>query len=220
MGTIRPVTDYTEELIEDMKRRKTLMPLLDAVRTPDWRKRLHAARRLFAEAERLGVTFTAYETGLEEYLSPIESKLWQDIRQADLPMIAGVPAGPYWLDFADTDRRIAIEADGQRYHDADRDKRRDADLQSMGWTVFRVTGAECHRVLPCRAELRLLDMGEDEIEQAERRFYLTTSEGVCRAIACLLYRDDHEHPAERWMVETLVMHNLQGWTIPAMQGVR
>ena len=49
-------------------------------------------------------------------------------------------------------------------------------------------------------------------QSRERDFYMTTSEGVCRAIAAVYYNHDHEHPAERWMVETLASHNPQGWS--------
>ena len=200
------------KVLADRDLRRSLKAEIAAVQTANWRKRLHAARALFAQARRLGVAFGAYETGLEDWLTPIEAALWQDIRQSGLPMIAGVPVGRYWLDFGDIDRRIGIEADGRGYHDTERDTRRDEALAEIGWTVFRVTGQECKRALPCRAELRLSGCEDDEIERRERDFYMTTSEGVCRAIAAVYYNHDHEHPAERWMVETLASHNLQGWS--------
>lgn len=56
------------------------------------------------------------------------------------------------LDAAAVDARVwlAIECDGHEFHEktkeqAERDKRRDRDLQSIGWTVARLTGAEIFR---------------------------------------------------------------------------
>lgn len=210
MGRVVSIAEFTEQLIAERERCASLEPLLDAVRTPDWRKRLHATRALFAEARRLGVKFDAYETGLEDYLSPIESRLWCDIRGVGLPMIAGVPVERYWLDFADEERRIAIEADGKEYHDIERDRARDADLARMGWLVFRVTGAECHRVLPSKCNLQEEGAEREEIEAGEEAFYLTTSEGVCRAIRNVLYRRETTDPRTRdLMLRTLILHTLQ-----------
>ena len=56
------------------------------------------------------------------------------------------------LDAEAVDARVwlAIECDGHEFHEktkeqAQRDKRRDRDLQSIGWTVARLTGAEIFR---------------------------------------------------------------------------
>jgi very-short-patch-repair endonuclease len=53
------------------------------------------------------------------------------------------------LDFADRARRLAIEADGLRYHSdfeaMNRDRRRDRTLSKLGWTVIRYTADDIRR---------------------------------------------------------------------------
>ena len=65
-----------------------------------------------------------------------------------------VPVGGYRLDFAlkrrDSDTRIALEADGHKFHDgsperAERDRMRDRVLLAMGWQTVRFTGRELVR---------------------------------------------------------------------------
>ena len=41
--------------------------------------------------------------------------------------------------------KIALECDGKEFHDAAKDRSRDAELGKMGWRVFRVTGSECYQ---------------------------------------------------------------------------
>ena len=52
----------------------------------------------------------------------------------------------YFLDFALPAAMIAIEADGAAYHSTKaqklKDARRQAELESQGWTVLRFTGSE------------------------------------------------------------------------------
>ena len=54
--------------------------------------------------------------------------------------------GPYRVDFAYPAARVAIEADGFRWHSSrqqwDRDRARRNALTAMGWTVLNVTWAE------------------------------------------------------------------------------
>ena len=53
------------------------------------------------------------------------------------------------LDFAYRDERVAIEADGYRYHDGrrafDADRARANELQSLGWRVLQVTSKHIER---------------------------------------------------------------------------
>lgn len=54
------------------------------------------------------------------------------------------PVGRYSIDFALTDRKIALEIDGQQHRFLDRqisDNKKDAMLTSMGWKVFRIKWA-------------------------------------------------------------------------------
>jgi len=72
--------------------------------------------------------------------SPIEELAWQDIRAIGVPLYPQFPSCGYFIDFADPRRLIAVELDGKQFHDAERDARRDADLQMGCWSVFRIPG--------------------------------------------------------------------------------
>lgn len=77
-------------------------------------------------------------------LTPIEQSLWSDIRNANVVMYPQYPVGKYFVDFANPVAKVAIECDGKAYHlDKEKDAARDADLNSKGWTVYRITGREC-----------------------------------------------------------------------------
>lgn len=77
-------------------------------------------------------------------LTPIESHLWQDIRQwpGQVRMYPQYPVGRYFVDFGDPWKQVAIEADGKQWHDAERDRIRDEAIKGKGWTIYRVSGKE------------------------------------------------------------------------------
>jgi very-short-patch-repair endonuclease len=67
----------------------------------------------------------------------------------------------YYLDFAIPSKMIAIECDGKAYHSTPAQKRHDArrqaELESLGWTVIRFTGsAIVSRLADCQQELQTL----------------------------------------------------------------
>lgn len=80
-------------------------------------------------------------SGIE--MTAIERAVWADIRQAGLVLYPQWPASGYFLDFASPSAQIAIECDGRQYHDAQRDRIRDARLMAGGWIVYRIPGYVC-----------------------------------------------------------------------------
>jgi very-short-patch-repair endonuclease len=54
--------------------------------------------------------------------------------------------GNYYVDFALPSLMLAIECDGKAYHSSPaqirHDKKRQAELESLGWQVIRFTGSE------------------------------------------------------------------------------
>jgi very-short-patch-repair endonuclease len=77
-------------------------------------------------------------------LTPIEKWLWADIRQLDAVLYPQFPVGRFFVDFASPVARVAIECDGAAFHqDKAKDAARDAELERMGWTVYRITGTDC-----------------------------------------------------------------------------
>lgn len=78
---------------------------------------------------------------LRKNLTEAESKLWRHIR---LRQLGGFkfrrqhPVGPYVLDFACPEKKLAIEVDGGQHSEcADYDSRRSAYLETHGYKVLR-----------------------------------------------------------------------------------
>lgn len=83
-----------------------------------------------------------HEAGI--VLTPIEKALWHDIRAERLVLYPQFPVGRYFVDFGNPVWRVAIECDGERWHtDTDRDATRQAEIEAMGWSVYRITGRDC-----------------------------------------------------------------------------
>lgn len=77
-------------------------------------------------------------------LTPIESWLWHDIRALDAVFYPQYPVDNFFIDFANPVAKVAIECDGKDFHlDKERDSVRDAVLQRLGWSVYRITGKDC-----------------------------------------------------------------------------
>lgn len=75
-------------------------------------------------------------------MPPAEAKLWVRIRRERLgfKFRRQVPVGPYFLDFACVEAKLAVELDGgQHAEDAaqSHDARRDAFIERSGWAVLR-----------------------------------------------------------------------------------
>lgn len=79
------------------------------------------------------------------HMTPIEKLLWGDIRDANAVFYPQYPVERFFVDFANPVAKVAIECDGAAYHtDVEKDMRRDARLRELGWSVYRITGRECH----------------------------------------------------------------------------
>ncbi|MGA0894929.1 MAG: DUF559 domain-containing protein [Ilumatobacteraceae bacterium] len=82
--------------------------------------------------------------------SPIERALWRAMAIENKALIytfrPQVVVGRYRLDFADPDRKLAIEADGHEFHSSKeqftKDRQRQRDLELDGWRFIRFSGAE------------------------------------------------------------------------------
>lgn len=73
-------------------------------------------------------------------MTDAERRLWSalcDRRIAGHKFRRQHPVGPYILDFACVELRLAIEADGGQHADSVRDARRTAWLAGEGWRVLR-----------------------------------------------------------------------------------
>lgn len=152
--------------------------------------------RMMAEYERTGrMHFDPYRLDFTADMTPIEASVWSDIRCAGLPFLPQIPALNYFIDFADPFQKIAIECDGKEWHDAEKDAKRDARLAEDGWTVYRIPGHKCKRLLKLPTDL-LADKEhagytEDEalrlVTPHAIEWFANTSEGIVAAIGVKHY---------------------------------
>jgi very-short-patch-repair endonuclease len=92
--------------------------------------------------------------------TPIEFSMWQDIRANGLDLWPQLPVGRFFVDFGNPVARVAIECDGRAFHqDKAKDQNRDAELERMGWRIYRVPGWQCHG--------RILDKEEADMTRIE-----------------------------------------------------
>lgn len=83
----------------------------------------------------------------QRFFSPIEAAMWGEIRAEGAVLYPQHPVGGYFVDFGHPVARIAIECDGKQFHqDRDKDAERQAFIESKGWRVYRLSGANCFRM--------------------------------------------------------------------------
>ncbi|UUL82813.1 endonuclease domain-containing protein [Sphingomonas qomolangmaensis] len=82
---------------------------------------------------------TARARDLRNAATPAERKLWRLLSPYRPRFTRQLVVGPYIVDFACREARLAIELDGSQHHDAAaRDAARTAWLESAGWRVVRL----------------------------------------------------------------------------------
>lgn len=111
--------------------------------------------------------------------SPIEEYTWNAIRSfGKIPMYPQYPVLQYFVDFGNPYLKVAIECDGEQYHqDADKEELRESRLEKAGWTVFRISGSDCMKI-----QDRYFD-DEDEVIEIKKKFFLKTIDGLIYALA-------------------------------------
>lgn len=136
----------------EFERSNALRPFAQSVgAATNFRDRFVAIRRYYAAAipyiEKSPANEWAvdvYEINWPLYFTPIEYALWNDIRAAGLVMYPQFPVGRFFVDFGNPVARVAIECDGRGHIGREaEDASRQAEIESMGWRVYRLTGKEC-----------------------------------------------------------------------------
>lgn len=119
-----------------------------------------------------------YYIDFQSDFTPIEQSVWCDIRGAGLPFYPQIPVLNYFVDFGCPFKKIAIECDGYQWHDSKRDRIRDSRLAAEGWSVFRIPGHKCKKVMNRPYD----NCDHDEDMSDTKEWYATTSEGLIYAI--------------------------------------
>lgn len=134
--------------------------------------------------------YTPYPIDWIPFFSPIESAAWGEIRCLSLPFWPQFPIGKFFADFADPIKKIVIECDGKDFHSKEKDAPRDAFMISNGWTVYRISGADCNRVVAAPWEEiidREVDRDSDEAKSIVNNWMSRTIDGLVYAIAVCHY---------------------------------
>ena len=99
-----------------------------------------------AAVETKDANLVAFNGSLPAEASPIEVRLLEAFWRAGLDPKQQHGIAGYIVDFAFPKARIAVEADGEAYHqDAERERRRDAAIMQQGWYIRHFTGKEIWR---------------------------------------------------------------------------
>jgi len=93
--------------------------------------------------------------------SPIEALLYAALQTLNVQVEAQFSIGPYRLDFACQEQKLAIECDGHDYHASKEqrahDAKRDRYLLANGWRTARFTGSEIYsNAAGCALEVKRL----------------------------------------------------------------
>lgn len=128
--------------------------------------------------------------------TPIEDNVWQYLRGNYLPFFPQFPVLNYFIDFACPFKKIGVECDGEKWHNEEKDRKRDRRLKEEGWQIFRISGKECSRFSE-----------EEKPESFDwRHFYLNTAEGIIEALNVQYFGKDCRPGHERFIAETLARH--------------
>lgn len=107
-----------------------------------------AGWKIVKQAPRWQWALDPHEVGWEAWFTPIESAVWSEIRQAGVVLYPQHPVGRFFVDFGHPVARVALECDGKQFHRGREalDRERQAEIEAFGWTVYRLSGADCLRV--------------------------------------------------------------------------
>ena len=117
------------------------------------------SKNLFDELKRIELEHPFFKLKLCE--SPIELKFFVYSLKEIPNLKPQVVVGPYRIDLAIPEKKVALELDGHDFHKTPqqrtRDAKRDRYFQMNGWQVIRFTGTEIHRdVLGCIEEAKTI----------------------------------------------------------------
>lgn len=145
--------------------------------------------------------------------SPIESRAWIDIRGIGTPLYPQFPLFNYFVDFANPYLKVGVELDGRDWHDAEKDRKRDEFLASVGWHIYRITGSEAHKIVEMPDSGEAYKYDDEEIGALREEFYMNTSEGVIAAIDQVYFNGDYPEVPLDLCIRTLDAHRLAEFEI-------
>lgn len=121
--------------------------LLAAKAAGDTSARFEAIRTLYGPVGGIEPSreYIPYPVDWMSFFTPIEEEIWCYIRRMSLPFYPQWTVDKYFIDFADPEKRIAIECDGADWHNPAIDGPRQRAMESVGWSFIRIPGWQCMR---------------------------------------------------------------------------
>lgn len=134
--------------------------------------------------------FRTYPIDWSQLFTPIEQDAWISIRRkGQVVLYPQYPVLNYHVDFGNPLLKIALEIDGENFHqDKVKDHQRDQLLKQAGWTVFRVTGKEMWRT--DYKDFSDFADGADWYEDGYdyiQDWIMSSGDGVIEAIRCVYF---------------------------------
>jgi len=136
--------EWLSGMSERIELRGNREAIFNTMRQDDDRK-LGAIRALYKTIDTN--VYNPYPVDWTQIFSPIEDMAWGEIRANALPFWPQYPIGNYFADFANPIKKIVIECDGRAFHSRAKDNARDQYMNDHGWRVYRISGADCNRIL-------------------------------------------------------------------------
>ena len=169
--------------------------------------------------------FDPYSLEFTGWLTPIEGQVWISIRGCGLPFLPQLPVLNYFIDFANPFTKIGIECDGKEWHNAERDAFRDSRLEKEGWTIYRIPGWQCNKVMDEPWEA-YPDLPREEFDSERRakqeyaeRWFGTTADGIVMAIG-VEHFDYRVHGDYRNAAGKSVREHRTTWPVVALNAVK
>ena len=180
--------EFIDQVMAQFDENNKLNQLFEIVLENDYRK-WSAMRKIYALIDT--DHYTPYPVDWTRIFTPIESMVWTEIRGAGLPFFPQFPVGKYFADFADPKKRIAIECDGAAFHSFEKDRQRNEFFASQGWSVYRISGADCNHVVDIRWDE--IDEFSSESKSLVSDWLYKTAEGFMWSLACASYNGHFNH---------------------------
>lgn len=176
--------DLVSSTLRRMSERESLF---EVVKQNDHRK-WNAIRKIYQTVD--VSVYVPYVVDWMTIFTPIERMAWGEIRDYGLPFFPQFPIGKFFADFADPVKKIVIECDGKAFHNKANDDQRDRFMGSLGWKVFRVSGADCNRFIDDPWEEVSYQESDDKQDAAAAivsAWALNTVDGLAWALSVVFY---------------------------------
>lgn len=151
MNPLSSAQHDTRSISDELARAAVRAPLAAAIARESGWPRFKAIRAFYAAAsptifaeDPRRWAIDPYEVDWIRVFTPIERAFWHDIRAHGAVLYPQFPVGRFFPDFCNPVAKVIVECDGAYWHsDTDADAARDAELRSLGFSIYRVKGRVC-----------------------------------------------------------------------------